>query len=317
VRQQNEVPGASSHIPVLYHEVLSALNPGAGKRYIDGTLGAGGHTYGLLEASAPDGQVLGIDLDPEALARCRENLSSSMDRLFLFRGSFSRMEEFVSELGWHSVDGIILDLGVSSMQLDQAERGFSFMRDAPLDMRFDPAQPLTAAELVNSLAEEELADILYEYGEERYARRIARRIVQHRPLYRTRELADLVASAVPRGRKKIHPATRTFQALRIAVNDELISLQETLETGIGLLKPGGSIAVISFHSLEDRIVKRCFHQESRDCICPPDLPVCSCGHLASIRLPNRKPIFPQTSEIEKNPRARSARLRVAEKLDLA
>jgi len=310
-----QVPGASAHVPVLYQELLSELEPGAGKRYIDGTLGAGEHSSGLLEASAPDGQVLGIDLDPDAIERCRQLLPG--ERLHLFQGSFSRMAEFAAALGWDAVDGILLDLGVSSMQLDQAERGFSFRQDAALDMRFGPDQPQTAAELVNSLPEEELAAMLWEYGEERFSRRIAHAIVARRPLQRTQELADLVASVVPAGRQKIHPATRTFQALRIAVNDELAVLRSALETGAGLLKPGGRIAVISFHSLEDRIVKQFFLQESRDCICPPEFPVCACNHRASLRLPGRKPRIPQAEEIQRNPRARSAKLRVAEKQNLA
>ncbi|MBN1265527.1 MAG: 16S rRNA (cytosine(1402)-N(4))-methyltransferase RsmH [Anaerolineales bacterium] len=317
VTRPDQVPGASSHIPVLYHEVLSALDPGAGKRYIDGTLGAGGHTFGLLEASEPDGQVLGIDLDPAALDACRETLADYSERLFLFQGNFAQMAKFTDSMKWQTVDGIILDLGLSSMQLDNANRGFSFQQDALLDMRFDPSQPLTAAELVNSLAEEDLADILWEYGEERFARRIARTIVARRPLQSTVELANLVVSAVPGGFHRIHPATKTFQALRIAVNDELAVLRTALEVGIGLLKPGGRLAVISFHSLEDRIIKQLFMRERRDCICPPDLPVCACDHQASIRLLERKPISPQVAEIENNPRARSAKLRVAEKLNLA
>lgn len=311
-----QVPGASSHIPVLYQEILTALKPGAGGRYIDGTLGAGGHTSGLLEASHPDGRVLGIDLDPQALERCRELLNNP-GRLHLFHGSYADMETFTAQLGWKTVDGIILDLGLSSMQLDQGERGFSFRFDAPLDMRFNPQQEETAADLVNTLPEADLARVLWEYGEERHSRRIARRIVEERPITGTGQLADLAARAVPGGSHRIHPATRTFQALRIAVNDELRTLQEGLEAGVRLLKPGGKIAVISFHSLEDRIVKRYFRRESKECICPPGQPICTCGHEASLRLPFRKPVVPQDSEIEANPRARSAKLRVAEKLNLA
>ncbi len=315
MRLPEMVPGASEHIPVLYQEVLAALNPGAGRRYIDGTLGAGGHTSGLLKASDPDGKVIGIDLDPQSLALCRKLLDYP-DRLFLFQGSYVEMEFFAEELGWQSVDGIVLDLGLSSMQLDEGDRGFSFRSDAPLDMRFDPGQPQTAAELVNNLPEGELARILWEYGEERYSRRIARTIISHRPIDRTRELADLIVSVVPGG-EHIHPATRTFQALRIAVNDELQVLQKGLEAGVRLLAPGGVMAVISFHSLEDRIVKQFFRQESKDCICPPEHLTCICGHQAAVSLPFKKPVTPEQDEIESNPRARSAKLRVAVKKDLA
>jgi 16S rRNA (cytosine1402-N4)-methyltransferase len=215
------------------------------------------------------------------------------------------------------VDGIIIDLGVSSMQLDQPERGFSFLTDAPLDMRFDPGNPITAADLVNQLSTNELADLLYRYGEERQARRIARHIVQARPIKTTGELSRIIAGAVRGERQGIHPATRSFQALRIEVNQELAGLENVLPQAVNALNAGGRLAVISFHSLEDRIVKQYFRRESRDCICPPRQPICTCGHRASIKEINRKPVEPRQEEILQNPRSRSAKLRVVEKLYLA
>lgn len=302
------------HQPVLYQEVLSALQPRSGGRYIDCTLGAGGHAFGILKASDPDGRLLGFDLDPRALELARHKLENFGDRAIILIASYSTLSDQLGRLGWQTVDGILLDLGVSSMQFDEGERGFSFMIDAPLDMRFDPRNPLTAMEIVNSYSEEELADIIYRYGEERRARQIAHKIVQSRPISTTAELAKLVAGVSGEGRKKIHPATRTFQAIRIAVNNELETLQKTLPQGIEVLESGGRMAVISFHSLEDRIVKHYFRQESRDCICPPRTPVCTCGHHASIREITRQPIKPQASEITFNPRSRSACLRVAQKI---
>jgi 16S rRNA (cytosine1402-N4)-methyltransferase len=226
------------------------------------------------------------------------------------------MSAHLADLGWEQVDGVLLDFGVSSMQLDTPERGFSFLADAPLDMRFDPRNPLTAADLVNGLSEAELAHILYVYGEERSARRIARAIVKARPIETTHRLAEVVAGASQRqsGRQQIHPATLTFQALRIAVNRELEAIEQVLPSALASLAPGGRMAVISFHSLEDRLVKQFMHQESRDCVCPPRQPVCTCGHKASLVEITRRPVRPQVQEIETNPRARSARLRVAEKL---
>jgi 16S rRNA (cytosine1402-N4)-methyltransferase len=230
--------------------------------------------------------------------------------------SYTKLTEQLVALGVDSVDGILLDLGLSSMQLAAADRGFSFQEDGPLDMRFDPEAKTSAADLVNRLPENELADLIYQYGEERYARRIAAAIVAARSVDTTAELADLVAKAVPGGRKRIHPATRTFQALRIAVNDELASVEAVLPQAVDDLKAGGRLAVIAFHSLEDRIVKRYFRRQSRDCICPPESPICTCEHQATIKEITRKPIRPTEAETRSNPRARSARLRVAEKLDL-
>jgi len=306
-----------SHTPVLYHPVLSALQARAGGRYMDGTVGAGGHAEGVLDGSAPDGHLLGLDRDPHALKIAARRLARFGQRVHLRQASFSELAAVAAGAGWAAVDGVLLDLGLSSMQLDAAERGFSFRLDGPLDMRFDPAQPLTAAELVNDLDEDELADLLRRYGEEPRARRVAQAIVAARPLQRTSELAETVARMSGRPRSGIHPATQTFQALRIAVNDELTALREGLEQALALLAPGGRLAVISFHSLEDRQVKEFFRRESRDCLCPPEQLVCTCGHRAVLRQITRKPLRPDEAEVSRNPRARSARLRVAERLPLA
>ena len=301
------------HLPVLYQEIINALRPKNEGLYVDCTVGGGGHAWGVLEASAPDGFLLGMDVDPQALAFARERLAPFGNRVNLVKDSYTNLSAQLDSLGWDMVDGIILDLGVSSIQLDNPERGFSFREEGPLDMRFDPTQPITAGDLVNTLSENELADILYRYGEERRSRQVAHAIVQSRSLHTTRELADVVARATIGG-GRIHPATRTFQALRIAVNDELETIEAVLPQTIEALKPGGRLAVIAFHSLEDRIVKQFVRQQSRDCLCPPEQPVCNCGHRACLREANRKPVRPTESEIQANPRARSARLRVAEKI---
>ncbi len=308
---------SASHVPVLYHQVLSALKPRAGGRHIDGTLGLGGHALGILENSSPDGQVLGLDRDQASLELARMRLSKYGKRVHLRHGSFRHMQEIAGELGWSAVDGVLLDLGISSMQLEDPRRGFSFRHDGPLDMRFDTTQSLTAGELVNEARQEELAEILARYGEEPRARRVARAIVAARPLSTTLELAEVVSKVATRKRGGLDPATRTFQALRIAVNDELETLAAGLMQAIQLLAPGGRLVVISFHSLEDRIVKRTFARESRDCICPPGQPICTCEHKAHLRLVTRGPLRPDQSEVEKNPRARSARLRAAERIALA
>ncbi len=302
------------HRPVLYHEIIHSLSPQPGGYYVDATLGAGGHAWGILKSSSPDGQLLGLDVDPQALELARQKLSEFGARVILVRASYTTLTRQLAALKWRPVDGIVLDLGVSSLQLDTPQRGFSFQVEAPLDMRFDPDNPVSAAELVNNLPEAELADLLYRYGEERRARSVARAIVRNRPIETTGQLARIVALATTSGRPGMHPATRTFQALRIAVNRELDALQEFLPQAVGALAQGGRLAVITFHSLEDRIVKQYFRQESQDCLCPPRQPVCTCGHKATLRLVNRKPIQPQDAEIRENPRARSARLRVVEKL---
>jgi 16S rRNA (cytosine1402-N4)-methyltransferase len=298
------------HIPVLLHEVLDSLLPA--ERIIDGTLGAGGHTRALLDAGA--GAVLAFDADQMAIDIARANLTGYEDRVTIVHDSYANMTDHARRIGWDAVDGILLDLGLSSMQLDTPERGFAFMHDAPLDMRFDQnSGQITAADLVNTADEAELADIFYKYGEEQQSRKIARAVVADRPLHTTRELAAAVEKAVPR-HDKIHPATRVFQALRIAVNNELDTVERALPAAIDLLKPGGRLAVISFHSLEDRIVKQAFKLASSDCICPPKVPICVCGHHASVTLVTRKPIVPSDGEIARNARSRSAKLRVVEKL---
>ncbi|GAB4464219.1 MAG: 16S rRNA (cytosine(1402)-N(4))-methyltransferase RsmH [Anaerolineales bacterium] len=298
------------------------MHPKPGGRYVDGTLGAGGHARGILEACAPDGQLLGLDVDPQALAIARKTLAPYEGRIHLAQASYTTLAAQLQRLGWDEVDGILLDLGASSMQFDTPERGFSFQHDAPLDMRFDPRAPQTAADIVNGYSERELADLLYEYGEERDARKIARAIVRARPLHTTRELVAVIEAASPRpfGRlraargERIHPATRTFQALRIAVNDELTSVRAALPQAVAGLRSGGRIAVISFHSLEDRIVKEFFREQSRDLVNPPYERIYPEERKATLKEITRKPITPSEEEIRNNPRARSAKLRIAEKL---
>lgn len=298
------------HIPVLLQAVLSFLQVRPGGVYIDGTVGGGGHAAAILDASAPDGRLLGIDRDPTALEVARKRLAPYGARVTLRHGSFAELAHFAE---FAPADGVLLDLGLSSLQLADPTRGFSFSQDGPLDMRFDPTGGgPTAADLVNTLSLKELTDILYRYGEERQARRIAAAIVAARPIHRTSELAALIERTVGR-RGHIHPATRTFQALRIAVNRELEALEAALPQALDLLRPGGRLVVISFHSLEDRIVKQFLHRESRDCICPPEVPVCVCGHRARVRVLTPKPVRPDNAEVTANPRARSARLRAAEK----
>jgi len=304
----------AGHQPVLYHETIQALQPRPGGVYVDGTLGAGGHAWGILSASGPDGRLLGMDVDPQALALAAEKLETFGPRLVMVQASYTTLTEQLHRLGWPAVDGILLDLGVSSMQVDTAERGFSFLADAPLDMRFDPSQPVTAADLVNTLPESELANLLYRLGEEQRAYQVARAIVAARPVRTTGELAAVVSRVTRSGRPGMHPATRTFQALRMAVNQELDAIQAVLPQAAQALAPGGRLAVIAFHSLEDRLVKQFFRRESQDCLCPPRQPLCTCGHRATLREITRRPLQPSPAEIQSNPRARSARLRVAEKL---
>lgn len=312
------IPGSPGdpypHQPVLYHEVLDALAPVSGCDYLDGTLGAGGHAEGILKTSAPRARLLGLDLDPEALAIAHQRLFAYQARVTLRQASYRLAPEILQELGWTQVHGILLDLGVSSMQIDRPNRGFSFSEDGPLDMRFDQNAGESAAELINTLSEKALSKIIHDYAEERYARRIARAIVAARPIHTTRALAAVIKEAMPHYSSSIHPATRTFQALRIAVNKELENLTAALPELVQCLAPGGRIAVISFHSLEDRIVKGFFRKESTDCICPPEQPICTCGHTASLKVLTKKPLRPGPQEIQANPRSRSARLRVAERI---
>ncbi|HZS76316.1 MAG TPA: 16S rRNA (cytosine(1402)-N(4))-methyltransferase RsmH [Ktedonobacteraceae bacterium] len=320
---QEQQPG---HIPVLLNEVLEFLQPRAGGQYVDGTLGGGGHTEAILERSAPDGKVLGIDTDAEAIERVSQRLAGMVQsgRLRLAQGNFAELARIVKdEAGFvSSVDGILLDLGFSSYQMEDPERGFSFSADGPLDMRLDRSQELTAFDLVNSASEQELADIFWKYGEERRSRQIAWRIVRERakaPIRNTAQLARLAAAGMPHKPGTIHPATRIFQALRIAVNGELERLQEVLPQMLEVLSAGehtggsgGRMVVISFHSLEDRLVKGFMRREASDCICPPGTPVCVCGHKARLRILTPRPVTPTSEEVNANPRARSAKLRAAE-----
>ncbi|GAC1359998.1 MAG: 16S rRNA (cytosine(1402)-N(4))-methyltransferase RsmH [Ktedonobacteraceae bacterium] len=315
----------TQHVSVMLDEVLALLKPGVGGLYIDGTIGGGGHTAAILEHSAPDGRVLGIDTDSQALARVNERLAEFVKsgRLVLAHGNFADLAGIAAQAGFNSVQGVLLDLGFSSDQMGNAERGFAFSVDGPLDMRLDQSLPLTAADLVNEADEQELADIIWRYGEETRSRQIARRIVQERArgaITRTAQLARIAAVGVPHKPGAIHPATRTFQALRIVVNKELERLEATLPQIVDVLSTqllgehAGRMAIIAFHSLEDRIVKDFMRREATDCICPPRLPVCVCGHKARLRLITAKPLMPRAQEIADNPRARSARLRVAEVL---
>lgn len=307
------------HKPVLVAEVIASLQCRSGAVYLDGTLGGGGHAFEILKHSAPDGRLIGIDADGDALAEAERRLAPFGDRKVLVKGNFADMEAILSELNIEAVEGILLDLGVSSHQLDTAERGFSFTLDAPLDMRMNRDRGPSAQDLVHTLSGEELEQVLWKFGEERMGRRIARAIVARRalsPIRTTGDLASVITAALPRARgpARIHPATRTFQALRIAVNDELAGLQRALNDGMQCLKPGGRFSVISFHSLEDRMVKNTFRNAEKGCVCPPDLPVCACGRKPTMSVITRRPVAPGEAEIRDNPRARSAKLRTAERI---
>ena len=357
----------TQHVPVMLEEVLKYLQPQPGGHYIDGTLGGGGHTEAILERSAPDGRVLGIDADVQALARVRERLSDLVNdgRLVLVHGNFAELSRIVQGAGFASVNGVLLDLGFSSDQVEDPQRGFSFSADGPLDMRLDQSQTETAADIVNNAGEQELADIFWRYGEETRSRQVARRIVRERargPITRTGQLTAIAAAGVPYKAGAIHPATRVFQALRIAVNHELDRLETVLpqivdvlsannvvtahpgddeapSTGgrslsvnnvVGSAQPGddeafeggrsenmirggaGRMVIIAFHSLEDRLVKEYMRREAKDCICPPHVPVCVCGHKARLRILTPKPVTATSQEVMANPRARSAKLRAAE-----
>lgn len=307
------------HLSVLPAEVLRYLAPRPGGVYLDGTTGGGGHAALVLEASSPDGILIGLDRDAQALAAARERLAPFGERARLFRKNFDELDALLAELGIAGIDGFLLDLGVSSYQLDTGERGFSFLQDAPLDMRMDTGSGETAAELVNGLSEQELTRIIREYGEERWAKRIAAFIVRARgeaPIETTLQLADLVKGAIPRGawEERLHPATRTFQAFRIAVNDELGSLERGLAAALRLLRRGGRGVVISFHSLEDRIVKNTFRGLAQGCTCPRDFPRCVCGNTPQVKVLTGKPVTAGDAELKENPRARSAKLRAIEKL---
>jgi len=303
-----------THIPVLVKEAVEGLQTKPGGYFIDCTVGMGGHAAAILERIPPQGKLLGIDADPEAIRAARAKLGDYKEAVILANDSFANLNAICKKYDFYPVDGILFDLGVSSMQLDTAQRGFSFQRDAPLDMRFNPQQELTAHDIINSFPEPELARIIKEYGEERHSRLIARHIVQGRPITSTLQLAQLVEQVLGRHRTKIHPATRTFMAVRIAVNRELESLRVALEQTINLLHYQGRLVVISYHSLEDRIVKEFMRREASSCVCPPRTIVCRCGHVPTLKLISRKVIKPTPLEIESNPRSRSAKLRIAERL---
>ena len=303
------------HVPVLLDEVIEGLQVQRGGYFVDCTVGLGGHAAAILEKISPSGRLLGIDADPEAIKISQDKLGDYGEAVTLVNDNFVNLEAICRRYHFHPVDGILFDLGVSSLQLDTAERGFSFHLDAPLNMRFDPGQGLTASDIVNSFSEQELAKLIAKYGEERHSRRIARYIVQNRPIATTVELARLVEQASGGKRTKIHPATRTFMALRIAVNSELQNLEPALTQTLNLLRPGGRLAVISYHSLEDRIAKQFMRCAASSCLCPPGTVICRCGHVPTLRLISRKVIKPTSLEMESNPRSRSAKLRIAERLN--
>ncbi len=298
----------SAHKPVLLKESIEALWVRPGGQYIDCTIGSGGHAQAILERG---GRVLGIDADPQAIVAARERLGGYRESVVLVQGNFRDLKAICHRFSLGPADGILFDLGVSTLQLEDPERGFSFQQDSPLDMRFSPDQELTAADIVNNFPEQAVAEILQRYGEELRARQIARRIIANRPIRSTSKLVKVVEQVL-RKRRKIHMATRTFQALRIAVNKELENLESALKQAIDVLGSGGRIAVISFHSLEDRIVKKFFERESRGCLCPPEIPVCVCNHVPTLKLLTKKAVRPSLAEVQRNPRSRSARLRAAE-----
>jgi 16S rRNA (cytosine1402-N4)-methyltransferase len=302
------------HTPVMIPEIMQALNVQPGGRYIDGTLGEGGHSKEILKAATPGGQVLGLDADAEAIAVATERLNEQGDGFVGVNVNFRDIRATALKHEFVPVHGVLFDLGVSSLQLDRESRGFSFRRADPLDMRFSFDQQTTAADIVNGYAESELADVIFHLGEDRAARRIANAIVRHRPINTSLELAELIEKVNPRRGKRTHPATRTFQAIRIAVNDELSALETSLEQAVSLLGQSGRLAVISYHSLEDRIVKNFIRKQASDCICPPGTPICQCDHLATLKVITRRPLIPTDAEIASNPRARSAKLRVAERV---
>lgn len=312
------------HKPVLFEEAIESLDIKAGGTYLDGTLGGAGHSLGIL-GKLDGGTLIGIDQDEEALKvageRLKEANADGKNKLLLIHGNFRYMAELLKKRGFGSVDGILLDIGVSSYQLDEGERGFSYQQDAPLDMRMDRSRELDAAAIVNTYGEKEIRDIISDYGEENWAARIASFIIRAReegPIETTGQLVDIIKAAIPAQarREGPHPAKRTFQALRIAVNDELGALEDALDSAVELLKPGGRISVITFHSLEDRIVKNEFQSREKPCTCPPSFPVCVCGKKPELRIITRKPVLPSEEELEANPRSRSAKLRTAEKLDV-
>lgn len=307
------------HVSVLKNECIEGLQIKPSGTYVDGTFGGGGHAMEIISRLNGNGRFVGIDQDQDAVENGRAKLEPYKEKAQLVRDNFSNIISIMKDLHIVSIDGILLDIGVSSYQLDTGERGFSYMHDAELDMRMDQRNPMTAKRMIAEYSEKELADIIKDYGEERWAARIAQFIVAERkikPIETTGELVEVIKKAVPKGARKDgpHPAKRTFQALRIAVNNELGILEQAIEDMAGLLAPGGRLCIITFHSLEDRIVKQTFHRLEHPCTCPPEFPVCVCGKKPSIRVVTRKPILPSEEELEFNPRARSAKLRILEKL---
>ena len=307
------------HVPVMTQEVIDYLVTRQDGLYVDATLGLGGHTKSILESTKLKSKVIGLDVDEEAISIATKNLSKYNGRVVFRNSNFSEIDRVLLEMEIGEVDGIVADLGLSSFQLDSSERGFSFMRDEKLDMRMDPRLRFTAYDLVNEMSVDEISKVLKVYGEERWSRRIAKRIVQNRkdkPISTSAELANLVSEAIPDKfhPNKIHPATKTFQAFRIAVNHELDSIEEFITKTIPFLKSGGRLVIISFHSLEDRLVKNQFQHLSSPCICPPDLPKCGCGKKTELNILTRSPMVPTESEVLSNPRSRSAKMRVGEKI---
>lgn len=304
------------HVPVLLEEVLNFFRHMPSGTFVDCTVGLGGHARAILERIQPSPGLIAIDVDAEALREARNNLAPYEEKVMVVHASYRKLSETLQQCGVRDVAGILFDLGMSSAQVESPSRGFSFSRRAPLDMRYDRGQPFTAADIVNRYPEKDLVRILREFGEEKAAKRIASLIVrrrEHSPISSTDELADLVASAAPPQRSRIHPATKTFQALRVAVNEELGGLSEALPQAIEALCPGGRLICLSYHSLEDRIVKQTFREFEKGCICPPSFPVCQCGRVSQVEVLTRRPIRPSEAEIRKNPRSRSARMRVCEK----
>lgn len=309
---------AFEHVSVLLEACIDALEIRENGDYVDCTLGGGGHSEAILE-KLPEGRLAGIDQDRDALAAATSRLKRFGDHFYPVHSNFVHIKNVIEDLGWPGVDGILIDLGVSSYQLDEAERGFSYMNEGLLDMRMDQTQSLTAEEVINTYSEKSLYEVIRDYGEEKWASRIAKFIVEARrqaPIKKTSELVSIIKAAIPSKARQDgpHPAKRTFQAIRIEVNDELGIIEKTIRDGVETLKPGGRMAIITFHSLEDRIVKQTFKDLSTACICPPEFPVCVCNRKAIVKTITRKPILPSEEELEYNPRARSAKLRIAEKL---
>lgn len=306
------------HIPVLFDEAIEGLNIKTEGIYVDGTIGGGGHALGIVKRLGPRGRLIGIDRDEEAIKRSREVLTDYKDRVSIVKDNYAHTKEVLKTFGINHIDGMLLDLGVSSHQFDDKERGFTYRFDAPLDMRMDQSQTLSAFDVVNNYTEERLCKVIHDYGEERFARNIARRICLERgkkPVETTFELSDIVKAAIPQKMRSLkgHPAKRTFQAIRIEVNGELDTLRDSIDKFIDILNPEGRLVIISFHSLEDRIVKRAFKNAEDPCICPKDLPLCVCGKKSKGRVLTKKPVKASLDELEKNPRSHSAKLRIFEK----